>query len=98
MGCALLLSDINGCNEIVQHQENGMLVPVKDAVALTEAMLFIRKHPATREAYAQAIRNKIKIRLRSANAVELNFAGISILVIKKRNCSLKWERIVFTGI
>ena len=60
MGCALLLSDINGCNEIVQHQENGMLVPVKNTAALTDAMLFIRKHPATREAFAQAIRRKIK--------------------------------------
>ncbi len=60
MGCMLLLSDINGCNEIVQHEENGLLVPPKNETALKNAMLFIRQHPATREAYAQAIRNKIR--------------------------------------
>lgn len=60
MGCMLLLSDINGCNEIVKHQENGLLVPSKNADALTTSMLYIRQKPAEREVYAEAIRNKIK--------------------------------------
>lgn len=60
MGCMLLLSDINGCNEIVQHKENGLLIPVKDSSALLDSMLFVRKDPATREKYAMAIRDKIR--------------------------------------
>ena len=33
-----IVSDINGCNEIVQHGENGLIVPAKDSKALLKAM------------------------------------------------------------
>jgi glycosyltransferase involved in cell wall biosynthesis len=35
----LLLSNINGCNEIVKHGENGLLVPSKNCKKLIEAMV-----------------------------------------------------------
>jgi glycosyltransferase involved in cell wall biosynthesis len=59
MGCMLLLSDINGCNEIVQNGINGMLVPAKNTEQLREAMLFIRQQPGKRTQYADAARHKI---------------------------------------
>ncbi len=60
MGCMLLLSDINGCNEIVQDGVNGLLVPAKNTAKLTAAMLTIRRQPALRQKYASAIQQKIK--------------------------------------
>ena len=33
-----IVSDINGCNELVEHQKTGLIVPVKEVVKLTEAM------------------------------------------------------------
>ncbi|MEM7185261.1 MAG: glycosyltransferase family 4 protein [Bacteroidota bacterium] len=33
-----LVSDINGCNEIVEHEENGLIFPVKNENAIYEAM------------------------------------------------------------
>jgi len=60
MGCMLLLSDINGCNEIVKNGEDGMLVPVKNTTALTSAMLEIRNNPEQRKKFASAIQQKIK--------------------------------------
>lgn len=39
MGLPSVVSDINGCNEIVIEGENGMIIPVKDATALKHAML-----------------------------------------------------------
>lgn len=60
MGCMLLLTDINGCNEIVQHKENGLLVPAKNTAELAAAMLFIRQHSEIRDIYATAIRKKIR--------------------------------------
>ncbi|MFM2146545.1 MAG: hypothetical protein RL732_1381 [Bacteroidota bacterium] len=42
MECAMILSDINGCNELVQHGHNGLLVPPKDEGALYAAMYKIR--------------------------------------------------------
>jgi glycosyltransferase involved in cell wall biosynthesis len=38
MGLPAVVSDINGCNEIVEHQTNGLVVPVKDSGALKNAM------------------------------------------------------------
>jgi len=62
MGCVLILSDINGCNEIVQHQEDGMLVPVKNSQAIQDAMLFIRNQPEKADLFRHRIRQKIKDR------------------------------------
>lgn len=42
MGCPMILSDINGCNEIVKNKVNGLLVPVKNTDALANAMSFMR--------------------------------------------------------
>lgn len=39
MGLPSVVSDINGCNEIVIEGENGMIIPVKDATVLKDAML-----------------------------------------------------------
>lgn len=60
MGCMLLLSDINGCNEIVENGINGTLVPPKNTEALLSAMLAARKDPATTDRFAKAIQLKIR--------------------------------------
>jgi len=52
MECPMILSDINGCNEIVEHNVNGMLVPVKNPDALTDAMLLMRINPDVRKYFA----------------------------------------------
>jgi len=33
-----IVTDINGCNEIIENEENGLIIPPKDAVALHDAM------------------------------------------------------------
>lgn len=45
MGLASIVSDINGCNEIIQNQKNGLIIPVKNTEALFESMrnLLIQK-------------------------------------------------------
>lgn len=60
MNCMLLLSDINGCNEIVDDNVNGMLVPPKNVERLQEAMLKIRRDERQRAIFANVIREKIK--------------------------------------
>lgn len=39
MGLPSIVSNINGCNEIIIEGENGLIIPVKDSEALYEAML-----------------------------------------------------------
>ena len=53
MECPMILSDINGCNEIVQNNVNGILVPVKNAGALTDAMLLMRTNQEIREKFKE---------------------------------------------
>jgi glycosyltransferase involved in cell wall biosynthesis len=59
MGCALILSNINGCNEIVDNNKNGLLVEPKNAEALIAAMNGLRLNPSMRDDYSRAIREKI---------------------------------------
>ncbi len=59
MGCMLILSDINGCNEIVKNGVDGMLVPPKNSAALTNAMLSARKNPNQTNEFASLIKEKI---------------------------------------
>ncbi len=44
MDCGLILSDINGCNEIVSHQISGLLVLPNSSKDLFEKMLFAREN------------------------------------------------------
>ncbi|MEL0644328.1 glycosyltransferase family 4 protein [Olleya sp. Ti.3.14] len=38
MGLPSIVSNINGCNEIIEDKKNGLIIPVKDAVSLTVSM------------------------------------------------------------
>ena len=38
MGLPAIVSNINGCNEIVTHQQNGLIIPVKNYKAIFDAM------------------------------------------------------------
>jgi len=38
IGLPSIVTDINGCNEIIEHEKNGLIIPVKDENALYDAM------------------------------------------------------------
>ncbi len=57
--CALILSDINGCNEIVQNGKDGLLIPPKNTQALLDAMLYLRENPATTEKLITSAKEKV---------------------------------------
>jgi glycosyltransferase involved in cell wall biosynthesis len=46
-GKACISTDVPGCREAVRHEDNGMLVPAKDAVALSVAIGWLLDHPAS---------------------------------------------------
>ena len=43
-----IVSDINGCNEIIEDQVNGLIIPVKNSEALESAMLYMIENPEKR--------------------------------------------------
>ncbi|WP_317132731.1 glycosyltransferase family 4 protein [Kaistella jeonii] len=46
MNIPAIVTDINGCNEIVQHERNGLIVPPKDSHSLQIAMEELLNDPA----------------------------------------------------
>ena len=44
MDCGLILSNINGCNEIVEHNKTGLLVEVQSAIDVLNKMFFAREN------------------------------------------------------
>jgi glycosyltransferase involved in cell wall biosynthesis len=51
-----IVSDINGCNELIQDKVSGWIVPAKDQSALYEAMLTLATRQDLRISYAQQAR------------------------------------------
>lgn len=45
-GRALVATDVPGCRDVVRHEDNGLLVPVRNAAALAEACLRFVREPA----------------------------------------------------
>jgi len=51
-----IVSDINGCNEIIEDQVNGLIVPPKDSAALHDAMLKMITEKELRASFAAKAR------------------------------------------
>lgn len=59
MGLPSIVTDINGCNEIVIEGENGLIIPVKNIDALNKAMLTLLNSKETRETLKRNSRKMI---------------------------------------
>lgn len=57
-GCALVTTDVPGCREVVTHDVDGLLVPVRDGDALAKAIARLQDEPALRARLADAGRRK----------------------------------------
>jgi len=55
-GRAVIASDVGGLAEIIQHQENGILVPYADTDALADALVTLRNSSEQRDRLAAAAR------------------------------------------
>jgi glycosyltransferase involved in cell wall biosynthesis len=62
MGLPSIVTDINGCNEIISGGVNGLLVTPKDVNALTSAMEFLLQDPAEVDRMAKNARPLITSR------------------------------------
>ncbi len=54
-----IVSNINGCNEIIKHELNGLIIPTKNELALEKAMQFMIDNPEKREAMIAYTRSRI---------------------------------------
>ncbi|OUS02952.1 glycosyltransferase family 1 protein [Flavobacteriales bacterium 33_180_T64] len=54
-----IVSNINGCNEIIENYKNGLIVPVKNVKALENAIQFMINEPQKRTAMIMHTRSRI---------------------------------------
>lgn len=59
MGLPSIVSDISGCNEIIEHEINGLLVPKKNYRELQKAMEKMLYNPSLLKGFYQNARNKV---------------------------------------
>jgi glycosyltransferase involved in cell wall biosynthesis len=56
MSLPSIVTNINGCNEIIQENVNGILIPPKNTLAIENAMIELMKNNEMRERFAQNAR------------------------------------------
>jgi glycosyltransferase involved in cell wall biosynthesis len=59
MNLPSIVTDINGCNEIITEGKNGLIIPVKDENALYSSMLNLLKNEDLRFSIASKARREI---------------------------------------
>jgi glycosyltransferase involved in cell wall biosynthesis len=59
MGLPSIVSDINGCNEIIKDEENGLIIPAKDSEAIYKAMKRLIEDPELKNKLQKNARNMI---------------------------------------
>ncbi len=70
MGLASIVTDINGCNEIIVDGENGIIIPPRNTEALYEAMLRFVDHPDDVAHMASQARARIQERYERSDVHE----------------------------
>ena len=70
MGLPSIVTDINGCNEIIVEGENGVIIPPRDKNSLYEAMLHFIDNPDKTTAMAANARRMIQEKYEHQDVVE----------------------------
>lgn len=58
MGLPIVTTDSPGCKDVVENDINGFLVPVRDAIALSQAILSLVEQPELRQQFGQVSRQR----------------------------------------
>lgn len=70
MALPIVATDIRGCREVVEHDRNGLLIPVSDPDALTKAILRLGSSPEMRRRMGEESRKKAMAEFDERRVVE----------------------------
>ena len=85
MECPMILSNINGCNEIVSDKYNGILVPVKNSTFLIDAMMLMRNDVELRSTFVHRSLVMVKEKYSNKKMWELLEAEYKDLLISNKH-------------
>lgn len=74
-GKAVIATDVPGCRSVVQHQQTGLLVPVRDAAALAEAIAGLLGNAEQRMILGEAARQFV-MREHSSSQISTEFLSL----------------------
>ena len=83
-GLPIVATDVPGCREVVKHEVNGLLVPVKDIISLSEAIKYMVNNPTERERMGKSGREKILSEFDEKIVIEETIDVYKEIHIKKR--------------
>ena len=78
-----IVTDINGCNEIIQHNQNGIIIPPKDTDKLTHAMQQFFDDPVFCKSLGQNARPTIMSRYEQQVVWNALLAEYQLLLLEK---------------
>lgn len=74
-GKAVIATDVPGCRSVVQHQQTGLLVPVRDAAALAEAIAELLRNAERRSVLGEHARQLV-VREHSSEKISAEFLSL----------------------
>jgi glycosyltransferase involved in cell wall biosynthesis len=84
MGLPIVATDIRGCRQVVAHGDTGLLVPVRDAVALAEAVRTLADDAGLRARMAAAARQRARDFFDQRSVIDLTLATYQRLLAGRR--------------
>ena len=73
MGCAIITTDIPGPSEVIVENECGLLVPVKNSEALTNAMIKLKEDTQLRKNFVDAGLKRVREKFERSHMLECTF-------------------------
>ena len=61
MECAIITTNVAGCNDIVEHGKSGLLVPLKDSLSILLAVKMFINNPSLKKKFGKAARKNTKL-------------------------------------
>ena len=94
--CALPLvtTDAPGCREVVTHEVDGLLVPVRDAIALANAIERLHQNPALARQLGQAARARARREFDELIVIRQTLAVYGELLEERGGPALEWVDMV----
>lgn len=73
-GKSCIATDVPGCRDAVRHEDNGLLVPIKDAAALAEVISRLLDHPEERQKMGVRGRERVIREFSQEHVIEATLA------------------------
>ena len=82
-GVPVIATTVGGVPEVITHQKNGWLIPPNNTAALTDAIIYLLRHPAERRRLGANGQTRVKTAFDAALAAQQTFRLYQTLIDRK---------------